>query len=159
MSTFEIEQITGPLDHKTFLPMVSLVNKLPDASGEKSAHTDIRDNFQDLIDKENATLFVALERIQVFGSHTVGFAGVEIDNSKAVIRGVAVDERARGHKLGWQLVQEAVQWSSDNGARIVSISPTPERNSQGEELLHDMGFMDVGGELQLQLDDSPLVRP
>lgn len=154
MTTFEIEQIHGPLDHKTFMPMVALVKRLPNNDIHELSHTDLKEHLQNRADNDNSALFVA----QTMGRHTVGLAGVEIHDETAVLTELSVDRRAQGHRLGWNLVHRLVEWSDTQGARIVEVSPPPEPGSAGEALLQEMGFSDQNGNFRLKLADSPLIQ-
>jgi N-acetylglutamate synthase-like GNAT family acetyltransferase len=160
VSTFQIEQAIGPLDQITSNPLPSLVKKLPNKEDFNGlSQPELRQHFEAKTDKRavNATLFIA-KRLMPTSHHTVGLAGIEIKEDTAVLTELVVDDRARGHKLGWELIRRSIMWSSENGAKAIEVSPPPVPDSTADTLLKEMGFSDQTGIPHLDLEDSQLTK-
>lgn len=158
MTAYEIEKITGPLDTTISNPLPSLVKKLPNNDEFQGlSHPELRRHFEAKTDQKavNTALFIA-KRLMPTRPHTVGLAGIEIQDSTAVLTELVVDDRARGHKLGWELIHHSIMWSQDNGAIAMDVHPPPEPNSPAESLLQQMGFVDRNGTPHLDFEDSQL---
>ena len=162
VTAFTIEQATGPLDLATFNPMVSLTKKLPNKSDFlQLSYPELREHFESITDETNpnSALFIAKRRMAAVG-HTVGLAGVRIeeDPETAVLTELVVDDRARGRKIGWELLRQTIDWSHERGAKSLEVSPPPAPNSAAEALLREMGFDDQHGLPRLDLENSPFTK-
>ncbi|MGI9644372.1 MAG: GNAT family N-acetyltransferase [Ilumatobacteraceae bacterium] len=96
------------------------------------------DELRSMVDNPETVLFVARVDGAVVGSLTLAFYRIPT-GLKAWIEDVVVDDAARGHGVGRLLSESAVEEARRRGAKNVSLTSRPKRES-ANRLYQRIGF-------------------
>ena len=97
-----------------------------------------RDQLVELVENDDTVLFLAMVNGQIMGSLTLAFYRIPT-GMKAWIEDVVVDDAARGHGVGRLLSESAVDEARRRGAKNVSLTSRPSRDS-ANRLYQRIGF-------------------
>lgn len=126
-------EIAAGVDDELVAAFEHLIPQLSSSSPPPS-----RESLADLVDGVDTALFIARVDGAIVGSLTLAFYRIPT-GMKAWIEDVVVDDAARGHGVGRLLSESAVDEARRRGAKNVSLTSRPSRES-ANRLYQRIGF-------------------
>lgn len=107
-------------------------NVFQDPWSEKAIRTEIEKG-------ENSIYVVCREKTKGI----VGYCGIKLIVEEGYITNIAVDEKYRGNKIGWQVLDVALNWAREKGAKFATLE-VRSSNKIAIEMYIKMGFIEQG---------------
>lgn len=118
--------------------------------------TDFVEFFGEQLAREDAALLVAEQDGTVVGYAFVRMEGPSLEDLRgagAWLHDIYIDPEARGHSIGRQLVQAAIDAARALGSDSLMLGVSPQ-NERGRRLFDDMGLRPTMVEMRMELDQS-----